>query len=81
MQVGDEHGVDIPVEGGIRAGGGAAQVVDARAEYRIGEQARPVHLDQQAGMTEVGDAGEWGRMICHAATLTPAYSTGVAPSQ
>jgi hypothetical protein len=55
VQVRDQHRVDVGGEASVERRRLAAQVSDSPAQERIGEQADPVQLDQDAGMPQEND--------------------------
>ena len=54
VQVGDQHGVEVPRRRGRRPL--AAQVCDPRAQYGIGEQPRTGDVEEHGGVPDIGEA-------------------------
>ena len=55
MQVRDQHRIEARVNGRIDGRNLTAQMRNAIAQQRVGEQAYPVQLDQDGGMTQEND--------------------------
>ena len=55
VQMGDEHGVDVLKVGGRNTPLAVGQVGDIAAQKGIGEQAHAIYLDENGGVTDIGD--------------------------